>query len=1686
MSDMIGSGGGGGKPTNTPDNLFSEDVIECLLAISEGPIEGLEKGAQSFYVGTTPLVASDGTTKNFEKFAIGVHPGYPEGEARPFKAHLGGVSSSTSVGVSLLQNTAVTRQTQSVLRGQIDQLEVRIVFSRLLKTTDKGTFAATARFTVEYKLSSSSTWMDFYSQHVIEITGKTTSGYVKEFVKEVSRDVTEDWEIRVTKLSEDNNDEIIVDMVFDTFQSVSKEETTFPDTALVHILGTANGQFSSLPDFSGIYKGRLLSIPTNYNPVAKTYDETTPWNGTFKQAWTDNPAWVLYDLIMNTRYGLAAFRPYINTDRYAFYSASKWCDEQVGSGRPRFTFNDLIQEPRQALEQLSYVAGSFNALCLDDGNGTIHLLVDKDDPAVMLFTPENVMDDGTGGFSYTYTDITVRANDFTVAFINPDLDWNEDRRRIPNVTTNEANILKYGRIPMEFIAVGCTNAEEAVHKAAVRLASSLTETTMVSFTTARQGQLLNIFDVILIADPTMGWSQSGRVSSHDGAHMYFRDQIYIEEVKEYVVKVQTLTGVVEVHVMPEHTGFVNRFSLVDPFPSNAPSFASFTLEETGPFGLAKPFRVTSVQELAEGDGYTYSITASEINRNKYVDADNILDLPAYQYSFRDPLLVPVPLNFTVESGNNQLLLMESGEIITRLLASWQRPRGSRITGYEVQYKASDDENWFDVNRTSSEQMYFTEVITGVDYDVRIRSIAPFGAKSQWLTVENHTVIGKTEPPPDVLAFTLVIKADGTRAFNFSTSGQPPDVVVGGGYRIKYRSAETDLAWSAMTPLHEGVLKSSPYETNTPRDAIYDFGIKAVDSSGNESTTALMINDIIVGDADFLDAKAGTATNSDAMNQLIAKLNAKIASNKAATAQAAAESAIAEIDAISADNVLAKGEKKAISIDYETILNERAGLDAQATTFGVSKVDYDAAVVALTAYLLSLTPAWDDVTQNTPIDAATFKSKFVDLFNARQTMQNAITVAAKALADSAQTAADIANAELTNIASDNVLSKGEKASVILDYNALIGNQTGIVTQATVFGIASTTYTATLTALTSYLTGLSPAWNDLTQNTVIVGATFRTKFADAYAAEQTILNALAAKAKAIADAADTKATNAAADALTANNAATAALLELTNIASDNILSKSEKPVVVMDYNAIINEQSGITTQATSYGVSSTAYASAVSALSSYLTALSPPYTTFTSDTVITGTTFRTNFNNVYTQRQIVLNAIASKAKLLADTADGKAVNAQSTADTAAANALIAKGIADAATTELANIASDNVLSKGEKPAVVKDFFAITAEQSGIVAQATNYGLSHSTYDTAISALTVYLSNLTPAWDLVTTNTPISAALFQQKFNDVYAAKQSLLNAIVAAAKTLADAAQTQANSAQSLASSASSAAIAAQSDATAALNTLTNIVSDNVLSKGEKSAVIKEYSVLVNEKSGIDTQADNLSQSRTAYDTAVTALTTYLTGLSPAYNDVNTDTTIVGSTFRTKFADVYSTRQSLLNAITTKASQIAIWTQVSGTTGAVNTTHITNNATTEVIYYSYTDTSVVGDAGITRSITYTNTSANTQSVIITPSGMINNYVYDPTGEEAYFWVVCGEQRTSDNAIITAATTRHFAQRASTSGQNLFMFFEDCYTVGVGNYLSIAVAVRGGGSGGTTGSVDWSANLVNHKVKLEVIKK
>ena len=655
---------------------------------------------------------------------------------------------------------------------------------------------------------------------IVELTGKTTSGYTKDFVKGVPR-VDADWEIEVTKFNPDNEAHHTAVMTWESYQMVTKGFRRYENLAVARGLGQASDQFSGIPAFSGVYGCKIIRVPSNYDPITRYYSGS--WDGTWKLAHTDNPAWCLYDLLTNEFYGLKRYYPHLKVDRYSFYDAAKWCDELVprpaGGYQPRFTYNDKIDQPRNALELIFQIAGIFGAVPVTDLNGTVTLKIDKPGLPAQIFGPESVTSEG---FQYSFTDVTQRPNDITVKFTNPNLEFAEDVRQVYDQKLIDEN----GRIPDEMVALGCNDVFEAQRRAFRRLLQANTETTTVTFQTARMGLGLQLFDLIGIMDSTMNWGVSGRVKSKSGSTIYLRDPLYLPTNTDLDLQIQTSSGVHDLVVRSLQPATTELVIQSGTWPADAPEFAQFGISAPA-VGLVKPFRILNIQEDAENPELL-TITAIEQNVNKYSDADNMVSSGTVRYDSQYARFPDAPVIVNVQSGTDHLYKNKDGKIVSRIFVEWEHNPGSFVDEFQVFYRRKGLDQRFRSFTTNGRDAYINNVQDGVVYQIFVRAVNPLGRKSRNPKWVQHRVVGKTALPANVA--------------NLTASQSGPDV------RLDFDEiADIDLSHYVVRLGHPGdTWSQAKYIGQSSTNSFVDrnirhspakYFVRAVDTSKNQSASA---------------------------------------------------------------------------------------------------------------------------------------------------------------------------------------------------------------------------------------------------------------------------------------------------------------------------------------------------------------------------------------------------------------------------------------------------------------------------------------------------------------------------------------------------------------------------------------------------------------------------------------------------------------------------------------------------------------------------------------------------------------------------------------------------------------------------------------------------------------------------------
>jgi predicted phage tail protein len=568
------------------------------------------------------------------------------------------------------------------------------------------------------------------------LTGKTTSPYVKELRIQVER-IAEPYDIRITKnsidIGEGGDDENFIDVTWESFQEVIAGDVEYDNVACIQLVGQATDQLSGIPAFSGIWEGMLIRIPSNYDPVARTYDESSPWDGTWNIAYTNNPVFIWNEFKLNTLWGQSATDP-VTPNKWDVYAAGKFCDEMVDDGeggtQPRYTFNEWITTPQSVQELGVFIAGVFGGVSADDGIGGVFLRYDHDTPAVGLITPEMCHE---STIIYSRTDIDTRVNDITVAFKDPILGYEENRLRV----VDEAHVARYGRKPFPMVAIGCRNRQEAIRRARQRLITSTTEVTTATLMLTRLIWAYDLYDIILLADPALGTGLPGRVKSFLNANKTsweLRDPVTLEVGVAYSITLQVknpgyglgpddetnVFDTIEIPLTGAHpTGAVTQLDLDWPTALDLPAHAPFAVTADGYAGVPKPFRILGYAS-GDGDIDAVSVTLLEVNRSKqtFIDTGESLEAQVYSALASAPLLPPVAVRAMVSQVRRGGVLRDSISLY------WDRPSTDVAISYIVRYSI-DGSPYQDYTKTSDTMVEFSSVEVA-DYTFQVTTVSLIG------------------------------------------------------------------------------------------------------------------------------------------------------------------------------------------------------------------------------------------------------------------------------------------------------------------------------------------------------------------------------------------------------------------------------------------------------------------------------------------------------------------------------------------------------------------------------------------------------------------------------------------------------------------------------------------------------------------------------------------------------------------------------------------------------------------------------------------------------------------------------------------------------------------------------------------------------------------------------------------------
>lgn len=722
--EIAGSKGGSQKPhtpVETPNNLLSVAYAKVLIAVAEGELAG-NPTAQDIFLDGTPLANADGSL-NFG----GVKWEWRSGSSdQEYIAGLPEVSTEYSVGVELKQTTPWTRQ---ITKTQLDAVRVTFQWPALMEQQSNGD---TVGISMDYAIDVSTDGGAFVEYQKYTIDGKTNTTYERTHRVDLPKANT-GWTIRARRVTAESESSTIQDTInVKTYAEVVDVKQRYPNTALLYVefdsrlFGGGN-----IPKVSVRTKGRIIQVPSNYDPETRTYSGV--WSGAFKWAWTDNPAWVFYDLVTQNRFGLGHKVDATMIDKWSLYEVAQYCDVLVddgtGSGtkEPRHTCNIYIQDKADAWKVLRDIANIFNGMTYWDGNQFVAVADKEEDISnIPVFSRSNVVD---GVFTYQAADDKSIYTSALVSYDDPDNHYNTE----VEATFETSQILRWGGDrQVELTAVGCTSRGEAQRKGKYTLITNMYNRS-VTFQTGLQGLDDKVLPgkVIHVVDPLIGGKPfTGRIRVATGRVITLdRD---IEAVAGDILYMTRKDGSSEGRTIEAVAG--NIVTVTVAYSELPEANAVWYLEST--LLKSQLFRVVKITSPSES---VFEIEAVEYNESKFGAIDNGARLEPRPISVTPPGVQATPASVVVTSNT----FTEQTMAVTTMTISW--PQTKNATLYEGQWKVGNGE-WVTLGTTGALQFSVKGIFTG-DYVARVRAINAMGVKSIWTQSEATRLNGKVGGVP---------------------------------------------------------------------------------------------------------------------------------------------------------------------------------------------------------------------------------------------------------------------------------------------------------------------------------------------------------------------------------------------------------------------------------------------------------------------------------------------------------------------------------------------------------------------------------------------------------------------------------------------------------------------------------------------------------------------------------------------------------------------------------------------------------------------------------------------------------------------------------------------------------------------------------------------------------------------------
>lgn len=798
-----GGGGGGRQAVEAEDSLQSRAMISLLDLIGEGVIGGLVSGAQSIFLDETPLANADGSY-NFNGVSWDARYGTQDQDV---------IEGFSDVETPYNVSVQVKKTSPHVITVNAPSTDaVRVVVSLpSLRQQDKTTGDINGT-SVSYKFSISVNG-GAYSDVVIDgdstltITGKTNSKYQRSHVIRLPKPAGAiSWNIRMTRITDDAPDASLSNETwFDSYTEIMESKLSYPNSAIVGVR-IDSAQFNHVPQRSYLVNGLYIQVPSNYDPATRGYSGI--WNGGLKVALSNNPAWVLYDLLTNTRYGLGNYIQPAQIDKAKLYQIGKYCDELVPDGfggyEPRFVVNTVIQTQAEAYKLISDLTSAFRGMAYWNG-GMVGFTQDSPTSPSMIFTPSNVID---GMFNYTGSARRDRHSVVNVTWNDP---LDKFKQKIEYVEDAES-VSKFGIRKTDIVAFGCTSRGQANRVGRWLLYTERLESDMVQFKVGLEGATLLPGEVVKIHDTyRAGKRMGGRIAASTATSLTLDSPITLTQ-NGAMLSMRLPDGSFVDRPVLEEGGVHEVLTWANPLPALPLNNAMWMVSEAS----LEPILARVIGISQDGTKHDqFLITAIEHNASKFAAIEQNLKLETPKTSVIDPNAVTAPTNVTVAEAQYEVV---PGIVGTRLTLSWFAP----MPQFEIRWRRTGKyaTSWQTITTTSMSVDF--ENVRKSTHEFQVCAVNSFGRKSSIVST-SYLPIGKTTAPGDVRNFLVTRRTSDL----LLTWDAVADIDVQ-GYEIRVGNS-----WDASDLITTN-FKGTMITHDQDYAGVYYYHIRSIDSHGQYS------------------------------------------------------------------------------------------------------------------------------------------------------------------------------------------------------------------------------------------------------------------------------------------------------------------------------------------------------------------------------------------------------------------------------------------------------------------------------------------------------------------------------------------------------------------------------------------------------------------------------------------------------------------------------------------------------------------------------------------------------------------------------------------------------------------------------------------------------------------------------------